>query len=42
MSETYNQLNRAHERGGLDKDKATKALMAMKRLLEDWADALGL
>ena len=42
MVETYQLLNHAHDRGELDRDKARKALVAMQRLLEDWADALNL
>lgn len=40
MLQTYQELNRAHERGRLDQDKARKALMAMESILKEWAEAL--
>ena len=40
--ELYKALNVAHDRGALDQDRARKALLAMRRILEDWADALEL
>jgi len=42
MLDLYDALNMAHTRGRLNQDKARKALLAMRQMLEDWADALGL
>jgi hypothetical protein len=42
MNELYALLNEAHTRGELNVDKARKALRAMKSMLDEWADALGL
>lgn len=42
MLDLYYALNEAHTRGELNRKKARKALLAMRHMLEDWADALGL
>lgn len=40
ITDIYDQLNRAHQRGEIDQDKATGALVAMSQLLEDWIEAI--
>ena len=42
MLEVYNSLNQLHTRGRLDKIKSIEALKEMKKILENWADALNL
>jgi len=42
MVDLYRALNAAHTRGELNRKKARDALLAMRHMLEDWADALGL
>lgn len=42
MLELYQGLNRAHERGELDKTKARHSVNSMYLWLVQWADALGL
>lgn len=42
MVELYQGLNRAHERGELDKSKALRSLNSMYLWLVQWADALGI
>jgi len=42
MLDVYQGLNRAHERGELDKEKARWALEEMRSILENWADAVRL
>lgn len=42
VQDLYRALNMAHRRGELDEGKARKALLAMRRILEEWADAIGL
>jgi len=42
MTNIYDQLNRAHQRGEIDEEKATRALVAMSQLLEDWIEAIDL
>jgi hypothetical protein len=42
MLDLYYALNAAHTRGELNRKKAREALLAMRHMLEDWADALGL
>jgi len=40
MLEVYNSLNRAHNRGELNKVKAFRSLEEMRTILEDWIDAI--
>ncbi len=40
MGDVYQDLNRVHERGELNKQQALKALAEMKGILEEWVDAL--
>lgn len=40
MLQVYRGLNRAHKRGELDQNKARSALEEMRKILEDWADAI--
>ncbi len=42
MTDVYEGLNRAHERGGLNQMKARQALAEMRSILEEWADAIGI
>ena len=42
MLNAYQALNRAHERGNLNRVKARTALEEMRTFLEDWANAVGL
>lgn len=39
---TYKLLNKAHERGELNKDQALNIIDAMKTILEEWVDAIGI
>jgi hypothetical protein len=40
ISALYDAANIAHDRGALDEDKASRALMAMDSFLKDWLDSL--
>jgi hypothetical protein len=42
MLDLYQELNRAHERGEIDKLKALRSLNTMYSWLIEWADALGI
>jgi hypothetical protein len=42
MLTVYGALNRAHERGKLDRTKGRQALTEMRAFLEDWANAIGI
>lgn len=40
MVAVYSSLNRAHDRGELDRGKARQVLNEMRSILEDWIDAI--
>lgn len=42
MTNVYRSMNRAHERGEIDADKARTALTEMQTIIESWAEALDL
>ena len=42
MLDLYQELNRAHERGEINKLKALRSLNTMYSWLIEWADALGI
>jgi hypothetical protein len=42
MCDIYQELNRAHERGEIDRNKAKRTLNAMYQWLIQWADGIGI